>query len=251
MQLIFFSRSSEMSNSTNTTLAPIVSADKSLWGKIEDFYSDKNNMAMYLVLPAIVIVYGGCSLIFCIYKCMGYCKKSKKKKDRRKLIPENRRKSIIMQRKVDNRPRSTASIHPVVTQSTEQARKTTPLPWQVTDTSDMEENKVKETAPTRDTAQHKFPRSHTGKTPPPPYQEVEDTIYLSGPQQPGYPTSGYQPKKQEYSPLELTKQLLRVGDDEKNIMRGRKKRLVFTTDWQPVLMVLSHDQPAIVICTLL
>lgn len=161
---------------------------------------------------------------------MGYCKKSKKKKDRRKLIPENRRRSIVMQRKVDNRPRSTASIHPEVTQSTEQARKTTPLPWQVTDTSGMEENKVKETVPMRGTAPHKVPKSHTGKTPPPPYQEVEDIIYLSGPQQPGYPTSGYQPKKQEYSPLELTKQLLRVGDDEKNIMRGRKKRLVFTTD---------------------
>ena len=50
-----------------TTVAP--DEDKSLWEKIEEFYSDNNNMAMYCVLPIIVLVYGGCSFIYCVYKC--------------------------------------------------------------------------------------------------------------------------------------------------------------------------------------
>lgn len=217
--------------SNGSLVGPATPVDNSLWGQIEQFYSDKNNMAMYLVLPLIVLVYGGCSLIFCIYKCMGYCKKSKRRKDRQLLIKENRRRSIVTQRQVDNRPRSTASIHPEITQTTEQKTRTTPLPWEVPDNSETKVKQMDARSKHGNTMPQKGPKTHTGKTPPPPYQEVEDVIYLSGPKQPGYPTSGYQPKKQEYSPLELTKQLLRIGDEEKNLMRGRKKRLVFTTDW--------------------
>jgi hypothetical protein len=214
-----------MVNSTtnSSSSVPSVPVDKSLWGQIEEFYSDKNNMAMYLVLPLIVIVYGGCSLIFCIHKCMQYCKKSKKKRDREALLQESRRKSIVT--RSEHRPRSIASIHPEITQSTEPKRTPTPLPWQVPDDSETEQNKATE----RSTHSHKVSRAHTGKTPPPPYKEVDDIIVLSGPQNPGYPSHHYS-KKQDYSPLELTKQLLRLGDDDKEVRRGRRKRLVFTTD---------------------
>ncbi|XP_061170581.1 uncharacterized protein LOC133179918 [Saccostrea echinata] len=217
-------------NYTNVT--PSVATENSLWGKIMDFYSDNNNMAMYLVLPLIVIVYGGCSLIFCIHKCMQYCKKTKRKKDKKALLQGNRKNSIVTERLVGNRPRSLASIHPEINQTNEQKRETTPLPWQIPDESETEQKKT-EVAPLKgNTSSHKVTRTHTGKTPPPPYKEVDDTIYLSGPQHPGYPSSGhtYHTKKQEYSPLELTKQLLRIGEDDKNIIKGRKKRLVFTTD---------------------
>lgn len=215
---------------TNSSIsAPVVPVHKSVWDEIEEFYSDKNNMAMYLVLPLIVIVYGGCSLIFCIHKCMQYCKKSKKRRDREVLLQDNRRKSIITQSQLENRPRSIASIHPEVTQSTEQKRTPTPLPWQVPDDSETERNITTDVPSKRNTHPHKVSRVHTGKTPPPPYKEVEDIIVLSGPQHPGYPSNHYS-KKQDYSPLELTKQLLRLGDDEKEVRRGRKKRLVFTTD---------------------
>lgn len=131
-----------------------------------------------------------------------------------------------------SRPRSLASIHPEVNQTNEQKRETTPLPWQILDESETEQKKTEEAPLKENNRSHKVTRTHTGKTPPPPYKEVDDTIYLSGPQHPGYPSSGhnYHTKKQDYSPLELTKQLLRIGDDDKNIIKGRKKRLVFTTD---------------------
>ena len=59
---------------------PTVEESKSFWDKIKEFYDDKNNFAMYLVLPIIVIVYGGCSLIYCIAKCRRYIKRKKKPK---------------------------------------------------------------------------------------------------------------------------------------------------------------------------
>ncbi|KAK3095303.1 hypothetical protein FSP39_012986, partial [Pinctada imbricata] len=42
---------------------------------VEEFYADPNNRAMYLVLPLIILVYGGCSSIYCIYKCRRYLKR--------------------------------------------------------------------------------------------------------------------------------------------------------------------------------
>ncbi|XP_052783025.1 uncharacterized protein LOC128219253 [Mya arenaria] len=48
------------------------------WSDVEDFYADKNNFAMYLVLPIIVIVYGGCAVIYCIARCRRYIRRRKK-----------------------------------------------------------------------------------------------------------------------------------------------------------------------------
>ncbi|GFN96136.1 hypothetical protein PoB_002264200 [Plakobranchus ocellatus] len=43
-----------------------------------DFFDDDNNKAMYLVLPAMVLVYGGCAMIYCVHRCRRYCiRKSK------------------------------------------------------------------------------------------------------------------------------------------------------------------------------
>lgn len=55
--------------------------EKSFWDKVKEFYDDKNNFAMYLVLPIIVIVYGGCCLIYCIAKCRRYIKRKKSDKE--------------------------------------------------------------------------------------------------------------------------------------------------------------------------
>nr|KAG5685740.1 hypothetical protein BaRGS_019149 [Batillaria attramentaria] len=63
-----------------TTETPAQDEDKSLWEKIEDFYADNNNMAMYCVLPIMVLVYGGCSAIYCIYKCRRYLRRRKHKR---------------------------------------------------------------------------------------------------------------------------------------------------------------------------
>lgn len=48
---------------------------------VEEFYADPNNRAMYLVLPLIVLVYGGCSSIYCIHKCCRYVKRRKLEKE--------------------------------------------------------------------------------------------------------------------------------------------------------------------------
>ncbi|KAJ8310804.1 hypothetical protein KUTeg_012669 [Tegillarca granosa] len=55
--------------------------EKSFWDKVKEFYDDKNNFAMYLVLPIIVIVYGGCCLIYCIAKCRRFIKRKKSDKE--------------------------------------------------------------------------------------------------------------------------------------------------------------------------
>ena len=49
------------------------------WEDVEKFYEDKNNFAMFLVLPIIVIVYGGCAVIYCIARCRRYAKRRKRK----------------------------------------------------------------------------------------------------------------------------------------------------------------------------
>ncbi|XP_048746104.2 uncharacterized protein LOC125658753 isoform X2 [Ostrea edulis] len=51
---------------------------------IEEFYADPNNRAMYLVLPLIVLIYGGCSSIYCIHKCCRYVKRKKLEKEMQK-----------------------------------------------------------------------------------------------------------------------------------------------------------------------
>ncbi|XP_070212977.1 uncharacterized protein [Littorina saxatilis] len=67
-------------NTNETTQAAPAEESKSLWQEIEEFYSDSNNMAMYCVLPLIVLVYGGCSAIYCVYKCRRYLRRRKHKR---------------------------------------------------------------------------------------------------------------------------------------------------------------------------
>ncbi|KAK6196357.1 hypothetical protein SNE40_001596 [Patella caerulea] len=63
-------RLSRYHNSTTTT-------NNSLLNIISEFYSDKNNVAMYLVLPIIVSVYGGCCVFYCLHKLKRYIHKQR------------------------------------------------------------------------------------------------------------------------------------------------------------------------------
>ncbi|XP_046579225.1 uncharacterized protein LOC124286829 [Haliotis rubra] len=58
---------------SSTTLA--YPQEKDLLTKINEFYADKNNMAMFCVLPVMIIIYGGCSAIYCAAKCRRYIRK--------------------------------------------------------------------------------------------------------------------------------------------------------------------------------
>lgn len=137
-----------------TTPAPVaaVAEDKSFFEQVEEFYEDKNNFAMYLVLPCIVLVYGGCSAIYCCYKCrQQLCSKKKGKgkddddddggkhstmanqtNDKMSLIggsPENPGKKAAANQ---IRPASKASISDVnVGMGNE-----TPLPWAIPEKED-------------------------------------------------------------------------------------------------------------------
>lgn len=55
--------------------------DNSIGAKIREFYADDNNMALFCILPLLILIYGGCSVIYCIHKCK---KNFKKKKQERK-----------------------------------------------------------------------------------------------------------------------------------------------------------------------
>lgn len=43
----------------------------------EDLFTESNNLAMFVVIPVMVIVYGGCACIYCCYKCRRYLKENK------------------------------------------------------------------------------------------------------------------------------------------------------------------------------
>lgn len=45
--------------------------------EVEIFFEDEQNQATYIVLPLLVLVYGGCSSIYCIYKCRRYLKRQR------------------------------------------------------------------------------------------------------------------------------------------------------------------------------
>lgn len=59
------------------------------WEDVEKFYEDKNNFAMFLVLPIIVIVYGGCAVIYCIARCRRYAKRRKRKTKSKEALSES------------------------------------------------------------------------------------------------------------------------------------------------------------------
>lgn len=70
----------------NATIEP----EKSVFEKIKAFYDDPNNLAMYGVLPSIVLVYGGFCVIYCACKGYNDCKKKKLKEEKKKrLIDDN------------------------------------------------------------------------------------------------------------------------------------------------------------------
>lgn len=66
-----------------------IEPEKSVFEKIKEFYDDPNNLAMYGVLPLIVLVYGGFCVIYCV--CKGYddCKKKKNKKSKKRLLRDD------------------------------------------------------------------------------------------------------------------------------------------------------------------
>ncbi|KAL8595986.1 hypothetical protein ACOMHN_018298 [Nucella lapillus] len=122
------------SNATEeTTSAPAApDEDKSIWEKIEEFYSDNNNMAMYCVLPLIVLVYGGCSAIYCVYKCRRYFRR----RGKHKRLRNEDSNSVSEDEKNDLNQDGDGAGRPVKTVSGTTwednynvERKKTPLPW--------------------------------------------------------------------------------------------------------------------------
>ncbi|XP_076097241.1 uncharacterized protein LOC143067678 [Mytilus galloprovincialis] len=75
----------------NSTIEP----EKSIFDKIKEFYDDPNNLAMWGVLPLIVLVYGGFCVIYCV--CKGYddCKKKKNKKAKKKRLLDDEDDELI------------------------------------------------------------------------------------------------------------------------------------------------------------
>ena len=71
----------------NPSTAPTTTPDDG------DFFDDDNNKAMYLVLPAMVLIYGGCAFIYCAHRCRRYCvQKSKAKlKEEKKRAKQKER----------------------------------------------------------------------------------------------------------------------------------------------------------------
>ncbi|KAL8595403.1 hypothetical protein ACOMHN_024102 [Nucella lapillus] len=127
-----------------TTTAPTV--EKSFWEEVADFYSDNNNMAMYCVLPILVLVYGGCSAIYCIHKCRRYIRRRRHKRkhpDTESLVAEDERNDLNQEggeslSGSERQPIKTVSANNNWGESTATfadvngynvQRKKTPLPW--------------------------------------------------------------------------------------------------------------------------
>lgn len=79
-----------------------IEPEKSVFEKIKEFYDDPNNMAMYGVLPLIVLVYGGFCVIYCV--CKGYddCKKKKNKKSKKNLLRNDDNDELLSSSSHDN-----------------------------------------------------------------------------------------------------------------------------------------------------
>lgn len=54
---------------------PTSGDDGSSQSAVEAFFADRHNLAMYVVLPAIIFVYGGCASIYCCYKGRRFLRK--------------------------------------------------------------------------------------------------------------------------------------------------------------------------------
>ncbi|KAK3095613.1 hypothetical protein FSP39_016651 [Pinctada imbricata] len=52
----------------------------------EDLFGESNKLAMYVVIPIMFLVYGGCACIYCCYKCRQYVKENSPKQIFRKFM---------------------------------------------------------------------------------------------------------------------------------------------------------------------
>ncbi|KAK3094423.1 hypothetical protein FSP39_001583 [Pinctada imbricata] len=192
-----------------------------LWGKIAEFYSDKNNMAMYLVLPSIVLIYGGCCLIYCIAKCRRYCKKKKYSKQKEPLIKDTD------DTPVKERPRTPRN-------------KVAPCNASV--------SSVKVIVQEIDDIDNSGKNQATAKSPPPPYEyrgkrrQGESTAF-GGPAKPGYPYQRGTPvrgqsgrgrddpaaRNAEMKAYFMARHLLQFEEGMYE-PSGKKQRLVFTAN---------------------
>lgn len=107
------------------------------WEDVEEFYADKNNFAMYLVLPIIVIVYGGCAVIYCIARCRRYLRRKKRKSHRKQQLKENEPLNESSTPQIPSVPVLPVGSHRDGSSSSSEVRVSverdseTPLPWQV------------------------------------------------------------------------------------------------------------------------
>lgn len=101
------------------------------WQDIKTFYDDKNNFAMYLVLPLIVLVYGGCAVIYCIARCRRYLKRKNRKLlqngDSKETEPLEAGLSRIIHSVPVTREGASSSADVRISVDTND----TPMPWQV------------------------------------------------------------------------------------------------------------------------
>ncbi|XP_050411547.1 uncharacterized protein LOC126826585 [Patella vulgata] len=125
----------EVTEATTESAPPV---DEGFFADVSAFYSDKNNMAMYLVLPVIVLLYGGCSSIYCIAKCRRYLRKRKHQRlsgpEDEEQLTQNEPNNLNQDGGIDN-PRH-AIANNIDTSSTDvkvgvERENSTPLPWQV------------------------------------------------------------------------------------------------------------------------
>ncbi|KAL4220034.1 hypothetical protein ACF0H5_020446 [Mactra antiquata] len=112
------------------------------WDDVETFYEDKNNFAMYLVLPIIVLVYGGCAVIYCIARCRRYLRRRRKKPHQKREIIEDEptdepQTTHIPSVPVSRNPNGNTTHRGEGASSSSDVRVSverdaeTPLPWQV------------------------------------------------------------------------------------------------------------------------
>ncbi|XP_041354807.1 uncharacterized protein LOC121372514 [Gigantopelta aegis] len=60
---------------TTTPTTPPGSTEKTYSSDLERFFASDYNKATYLVLPAMIIIYGGCSAIYCVAKLRRYLRR--------------------------------------------------------------------------------------------------------------------------------------------------------------------------------
>ncbi|XP_033759967.1 uncharacterized protein LOC117342089 [Pecten maximus] len=215
--------------------------DKSIWQEIEEFYEDKNNFAMYLVLPLLVFVYGGCSLIYCIAKCRRHLKKKKHKQSKfdRQDIDDD--EGPLTDRNDTEEPRqerrgakqtSASDVRVAV----DRENTSTPLPWQVPD--DKESLYPHKNPPPRKPEQRNAMNNHPNNhsSPPPPYDDFGGKPVMNRPMVNTVSNPGNDHRNrnamESYAMAKQAAELLRQEDHYRQGGGGYKKakRLVFVAD---------------------